>query len=570
MFVAACSAPVTRCLDDVMLSVWQTIWLDPASQARQGTEVASFPVVATVVEPSVRGSHLLGPVKGAPIPDALPADATSRDASIRRFAPTPVMAASQVFLLIVALALGCLATVAAVVMVGGAALLALTASAAAFATEAIVLPLGTAAFGLSLLAIGRVAGGLVHSKRRRERQLVKLQSLLGTGEVRGTPGVPDDPLSVIERAVQHLQSQRAFMLDLIDGLPIGVVAADASGNVRLANRRAHDWSGLPLDLLAAKPHIQDALTGLGCPPSVVFEGSSNLDVQCEAVTPDGRHVWIESRRLAGALPALFTIVDMSGIRAEAAVKREALDFLSHDMRAPLSSIAAIVQTPLADHAPATVERTLQAIARLTYRTLDLANEFLALVHADEVGTKQFEPVCLDELMESIEEEFLPRAQAQGCSLRVVNGSQRVWIKGDAALLARTLRNLVDNALRHCDGGEVRISAHPCPGQVVLTIADSGPGFTANHLLGLAKASASASGFGIGLRFVRRVAQLHGGQFTLANGPQGGALVTLSLPTMTSGCEMLADAGRDQSPPASASDADPSSDGSRHAQQVTCS
>ena len=370
---------------------------------------------------------------------------------------------------------------------------------------------------------------------------------------------------VNERAAIH----GTVTLDLIDGLPMAVLAADASGVLRLANRRAHDWAALPLDALTSTVRMQDVLVSLGCPPALAAAALNDQDIQCEATTLSGRPVCIESRRVGGALPVLVTVMDMSGIKAGAAAKTEALNHLSHDMRAPLSSIAAIVQTPLADHEPATVEQTLRTIGRLTYRTLDLANEFLALVHADDVGCRAFEPVCLNELVEFIADEFVPRATAQGCELQTPGGWQQTWVTGDAVLLARALRNLIDNALGHCGHGVVHIALHPCGNQAVLTIADTGPGFTANHLAGCAAPSATASGFGLGLRFVERVAQLHGGQLALANRLTGGALATLSFPLLTPEWCLPVHAQQDPGPPATAvSTARP---GNRlpDAQQSTC-
>ncbi|BCS32562.1 hypothetical protein TBR22_A17760 [Luteitalea sp. TBR-22] len=110
------------------------------------------------------------------------------------------------------------------------------------------------------------------------------------------------------------------------------------------------------------------------------------------------------------------------------------------------------------------------------------------------------------------------------------------VRGDLVQLERVVDNLVVNALHALSGardrGQVVIEAREAAGELVITVADNGPGFPAAVLAypaGLA--TTKRDGSGLGLAVAARVARAHGGRLELANGAPG-AIVTVRLPTST--------------------------------------
>src|SRR5579884_2635464 len=110
--------------------------------------------------------------------------------------------------------------------------------------------------------------------------------------------------------------------------------------------------------------------------------------------------------------------------------------------------------------------------------------------------------------------------------------------GDRHLLTRAVENLLDNALRHTPaGGAIRVSLGAQGRQVVVRVADTGPGIAAQdlpHLFtplyrGEASRNRQTGGAGLGLAIARRIARAHGGDLTAANRAGGGAVFTVSLP-----------------------------------------
>jgi signal transduction histidine kinase len=112
------------------------------------------------------------------------------------------------------------------------------------------------------------------------------------------------------------------------------------------------------------------------------------------------------------------------------------------------------------------------------------------------------------------------------------------VLGHANDLERLLRNLLDNAVRHCpDGGHVRIEARSDGDVVHVTVADDGPGVPAEDrervfepFFRAAAERRREGGSGLGLAIVREIARGHGGDVSVEDGPGGkGACFCATLP-----------------------------------------
>ena len=132
-------------------------------------------------------------------------------------------------------------------------------------------------------------------------------------------------------------------------------------------------------------------------------------------------------------------------------------------------------------------------------------------------------------------EFEDRARAGDVRLRVSGTDVRARVDGDR--VRQAVENLVDNAIRHAGrGGTVEIRAALDGDRLRVSVSDSGPGFPGDLLDRVFEPFARADdgrevdGAGLGLTIVRAVAEAHGGSATARNEVDGGASVSLDLPT----------------------------------------
>ena len=144
-----------------------------------------------------------------------------------------------------------------------------------------------------------------------------------------------------------------------------------------------------------------------------------------------------------------------------------------------------------------------------------------------------EDIDLVELVRDLVLRMTPIAEMKDLSLALQGDAQAPYA-GDPILIQNAVRNLIDNAMKYGPTEstiQITVRAAPHP---QITVCDHGPGFPIDEIATLTTrfqrgANATDSvGSGLGLTIAQDVAAAHGGTLDLANQPQGGACVTLSL------------------------------------------
>jgi two-component system sensor histidine kinase CreC len=245
------------------------------------------------------------------------------------------------------------------------------------------------------------------------------------------------------------------------------------------------------------------------------------------------------RRALGALGAAFD--EMRDALAGRNYVADYVQTLTHEVKSPLSAIrgaAELLQEPMPD---ADRARFVANIARETQRIQELVDRMMELTALESRRRLDATaPVSLRPLLD----ELAASAQTAGASrgLRVeVPAGEDATVEGDAFLLRRAIANLIDNALEFSPaGGTVTVALATHRRSVDVTVRDHGPGIpdyaedkVFEKFYSLARPSTHKKSTGLGLSFVREIAELHHARVTLVNAPSGGALATLSLPSLES-------------------------------------
>ena len=132
--------------------------------------------------------------------------------------------------------------------------------------------------------------------------------------------------------------------------------------------------------------------------------------------------------------------------------------------------------------------------------------------------------------------------ARDIEIELLPGGDDAVALGDAFLLQRALANLVDNALDFSPAGAtVTLGLTRRRRSVDVTVRDVGPGIpdyaegkVFEKFYSLARPHSKKKSTGLGLSFVKEIAELHHGRATLKNAPGGGVIATLSLPCLDAG------------------------------------
>jgi two-component system OmpR family sensor kinase len=235
-----------------------------------------------------------------------------------------------------------------------------------------------------------------------------------------------------------------------------------------------------------------------------------------------------------------TMNELLGRLHEALAKQRAfVADASHELRTPFAVLSAELELAARpgrsrEELAAAVTSAGEEAARLS----QLTNDLLLLATSDEDRlVAQTSPTDLADLLAKAATLARQRGTAVGVACRAeVPGSLSVSL--DPVLIRRAVDNLIDNALRFAPPGSQIVVAGRADGQdVVITVADAGPGFPAGYLpraferfsrpdSGRARAEGGA---GLGLSIVKAIAQAHGGRVTASNLDAGGAIVRIDLP-----------------------------------------
>jgi signal transduction histidine kinase len=227
--------------------------------------------------------------------------------------------------------------------------------------------------------------------------------------------------------------------------------------------------------------------------------------------------------------AALTIEDVTERGRRERAERDFVSNAAHQLRSPLTAmtgaVAVLRSSPNLDEATRTrfldhIERETDRMVRLTHGLLTLAR-----VERDEVRPRPA-VVPVRPLLAGIAEDAAPGAELS------VEADEEAAVVANEDLLVEALTNLVGNAVRH-GGGRVALRGLRVDDDVVLEVADSGPGMAPEVLARVfdrfyRAEGVRTGGFGLGLPIARAAARAAGGDLTLESEPGAGTRARIRL------------------------------------------
>lgn len=242
-----------------------------------------------------------------------------------------------------------------------------------------------------------------------------------------------------------------------------------------------------------------------------------------------------SRQNAQAHQRAATLVEQ--LRSAEKVKDEFLANTSHELRTPLQSIIGLTELESGTdeaRSAAKVEQRYQLIGDTARRLSLLVDDLMDLTRM------QHEDIVLDTGLIDVASElhtiralFLPIVRHRELSLQVELSEPGLQVRADRRRLRQILYNLMGNAVKFTDRGEILLSAKTEGEDVVIGVSDTGPGMRAEELAiatqRYVKGLKKAEGVGLGLAITQGLLEAHGSRLHLSSTEGKGTQASFRLP-----------------------------------------
>jgi signal transduction histidine kinase len=380
--------------------------------------------------------------------------------------------------------------------------------------------------------------------------------------------------ALLDAVVQEIQQAFTYhtVTAYLPGKPGSVtMAARAVGHTL---RKPERQSGVPIQLaldpekrtdLAAKGHV---LRGHpGNLPAISFalmigeQMVGILDIQdrqVKTLSPEDLEVFhILARQIAIAIrnAELFEEAEAARQRADEASqhKTDFLAFMSHELRTPLQTIITGSQWMLKN--PASYENIplpepyvpdMQKIVNTGRHLHQLIANILDLsrIEAGEIDLA-IRPIDPLPILRDVQETYA-HALNESVVIRAVYDEQLPWILGDDLRLKQILGNLLANACKFCQRGQIRLDAAVQGAMLRFAVADTGPGIPPDAQPFIFSRFKQASrdvtreygGTGLGLNIARHLVRLHDGEMDFESVEGQGSTFFFTIPIASAGVSAI--------------------------------
>jgi PAS domain S-box-containing protein len=370
-----------------------------------------------------------------------------------------------------------------------------------------------------------------------------------------------------KRSEDQLRASELSLRTMIETIPGMLWSATPDGAVDYCNARVLDYTGLPQEQIKGDGWLKtvhpDDADRMARAWALCVENGDYFQFEFRCLrASDGMYRWCVSRALPLRAPGgrilkwYGTVVDfhdrrkaeedLRNTQAELAHVNRVMTMgaltasIAHEVSQPLAAIIASCDSCTAWLAsdPPNLDKARAATSRMI-KAATQASEIVQRVRALFKKTPSITaPVDVNELLEETISFVRHEAQRQNVSLRADLGAGLPTVGGDRVQLEQVILNLMMNGIESMAGLDsepkqilVR-SALPNPGELLVSVADTGPGIDAEHANGLFAPffTTKPQGIGMGLPICRSIIEAHGGRLWAENNVSGGAVFQFILPT----------------------------------------
>jgi two-component system phosphate regulon sensor histidine kinase PhoR len=336
----------------------------------------------------------------------------------------------------------------------------------------------------------------------------------------------------LQQYIQNLQTEEQRLNKLLATMPAGLTVIAPDGGILFANAAfnalfdeslptAHNyWEVIRL------PQLIDMIQKTQTTKS---DHSGEFEV--------GNQIYLVSAtNISGTGETLLIFSDITPLKEMQRLKKEFIGNVSHELRTPLTAIKGFVETLLEEY-PQVEKSYLTIVARHTERLINIVNDLLLLSELEETRQLAPERIDLRVMVAEVLKIFENELAAKNLTFKQNIAADAAWLTVDPFKFQQVLINLIDNACKYTNQGEITLTAERQGEQVLMDICDTGIGIPAEHLGRIFERfyvvdksrSRRLGGTGLGLAITKHIVLLHGGRITVTSTPGKGTCFRIVLP-----------------------------------------
>ncbi|MBU0581430.1 MAG: HAMP domain-containing protein [Candidatus Margulisbacteria bacterium] len=234
---------------------------------------------------------------------------------------------------------------------------------------------------------------------------------------------------------------------------------------------------------------------------------------------------------------IILLFDVTEIRKLEKIKKDFVTNVSHELRTPLTAIKGFVET-LEDETGDKHKKYIDIIKKHTDRLIYIVQDLLLLSQLEEKETiLHAEKINLNKLLENVLKIFEQKAKNKNLTINYQNKNPDLTIHADNFMLEQVFINLIDNAIKYTEKGEINLEVTSKDKQANIKINDTGLGIPKEDLPRIFERfyvvdksrSRKMGGTGLGLSIVKHIVLMHEGTINVESNLGQGSTFIITLP-----------------------------------------
>ena len=337
----------------------------------------------------------------------------------------------------------------------------------------------------------------------------------------------------MQRMFSEIGQQKEELNSIIHSLQEGLLVLDRQGRIIRANESF--WKIIGNQGLEGK-HYWEAIRSPQMAELLKKAGSERKNYLEEV--PLGQRVFICSvAPLKKGEDIVVIFHDITEIKNAEKVKKDFVVNVSHELHTPLTAIKGYAETLLEEVPAEPGKKYIEIIQRNTDRLINIVNDLLMLSSLEEGASLELEVIDLRSFIENVARIFDQRLKDKQLALMVEVKESLPAIKADQFKLEQVVVNLLDNAVKYTERGEIVVSVDIHDQQASIQVRDTGIGIPKDAIPRIFERfyvvdksrSRKSGGTGLGLSIVKHIVLLHNGAIRVESTPGEGTTFTVTLP-----------------------------------------